>query len=447
MFRINSIKKTIKVSAIILTGIFVVLLGVCIGHIVSVNRFNSQTRQITPESITTEAIVDIHPRGQATDPWMKENTGLGYKLNAKIYELVLTNNSLSLMSDWSLRINIHEECFLNNGWCGKFEVHQFGENGEEKQQTVDLRDYNVNDLEIDYTLGGQDLLIPLKSGDYVIYHPDDSGVSGEVPLKSTGDFSGMAVCGFIFYSRSGNVDFMDYVLDYKLYQSYFSGRLGRLFIVMFPLWGIAMLFLGMVFMLSVRYEERFLAQERLLGDTFKLCGDLADSKDYYSKGHSGRVAKYSRMIAERLGMDKSDCDQVYNAAYLHNIGNSFVPAQILRKGGKLTSEEYEIVKKHTTKGAEIAKELKGIPYIVAAVNCHHERYDGTGYPEGRKEDIPLIARIIAVADAYDAMSNDRPYRQKFIKEQIREEFIKNRGTQFDPKIVGVFLDIMGEREL
>ena len=112
------------------------------------------------------------------------------------------------------------------------------------------------------------------------------------------------------------------------------------------------------------------------------------------------------------------------------------------------TEEYSIVKTHTTKGAELLRDVQHITHAHEAALYHHERYDGTGYPTGKKGDeIPLIARIIAVADAYDAMSIDRPYRKKLSRDQIREEFIKNRGTQFDPLIVGEFLDIMGERNL
>jgi HD-GYP domain-containing protein (c-di-GMP phosphodiesterase class II) len=154
------------------------------------------------------------------------------------------------------------------------------------------------------------------------------------------------------------------------------------------------------------------------------------------------------MIAEKMGMDKSDCDIVYNAAILHNIGNVFVSEHVLRKNGKLTSDEFAEVKQHTTRGAELLKDIKNIPHAQEAAMYHHERYDGEGYPYGKKEnEIPLIARIVAVADAYDAMSNDRPYRMKLANDRIREEFIKNRGTQFDPTIVTAFLDIMGERNL
>ena len=206
--------------------------------------------------------------------------------------------------------------------------------------------------------------------------------------------------------------------------------------------------LATVYFVSIRFEDRIKRQTKLLNEVFGVCCGVADSRDYYSKEHSLRVAEYSRMIAEKMGMDKSDSELVYNAALLHNIGSVFVSEQILKKGGKLTREEYAEVKKHTVRGAELLKDTESIPIAAEAALCHHERYDGSGYPHGKKEDeIPLIARIVAVADAYDAMSNDRPYRKKLMKDQIREELIKNRGTQFDPEIVTVFLDIMGERNL
>ncbi len=448
MDRIKIIKKLVSILTIILLAVLAVLIAVFVGHVVRVNRFNAENRVITPNSTTTEAVVDIHPRGQLTDSWEKRDTaGIGVVLNAKIYELIVTNNSKTLMNDWKLRIDIKEECYLNNGWCGSFEIHQIDEDGTERVQTVDLRNYKQSDLKIEYRIAGQDLLIPLKNGDYIYYIPDSSGVSGEVPLKGNSEFSGSVTCGFIMYSRSGNVDLSNFEFNYTLHKTYFSDE-GIFFVVAFSIWLFAMLIISIIFVISVQYEQRFMVQSRMLDDVFKLCCNLSDSRDYYSKEHSRRVADYSRLIAEKMGMDKSDCDSVFTAALLHNVGNNLISEQILRKMGRLTSEEYAMVKTHTTKGAELLKDIKNIPHAEEAALYHHERYDGTGYPMGKKGDeIPLIARIIAVADAYDAMNNDRPYRKKFMKDQIREEFIKNRGTQFDPLIVGAFLDIMGERDL
>ncbi len=448
MDRINKVKKIIKGITIFLLAVFAILVAFFIVHIIRINSFNEEKKHITPESTTTEAVVDIHPRGQTTDSWEKQDTGMGMVLNAKIYEMIITNNSGTLMENWDIKVNIHEDCYLNNGWCGTFEVHQFNDNGEELVQTIDLRNYKSSELIIRYVIAGQDLLIPLKAGDYFIYHPDRSGVSGEAPIKGTSEFSGDVVCGLILYSRSGAVDLTDYEFTYTLYKSLWSGKSGTFFAISFSLWAFTMIILFVVFIISVRYEEKFLSQSRLLADVFKVCCTLSDSRDFYSGGHSGRVADYSRMIAEKMGMDKSDCDIVYNAALLHNIGNNYISEQILRKNGKLTGEEYSMVKAHTTKGADVLRDIENIPHAREAALYHHERYDGSGYPEGKKEnDIPLIARIVAVADAYDAMNNDRPYRKKLMREQIREEFIKSRGTQFDPMIVSAFLDMLGEKEL
>ncbi len=448
MERINLIKKVLKISVIILGGLVIALLAAFIVHVSRVRAFNETVRSVTGSSTTTEAVVDIYPRGQITDSWEKVNTGMGYSLNAKIYEFTVTNNSGTVMNSWSLTMRPKEDCFINNGWCGTFEIHQFDENGNEKSQDIDLRNFKITDITVDYVLAGQDLLIPLKKGDFVVYHPDGSGVSGEVPIKSGTDFSGMAVCGFILYSKSGMVEMSDYELNYSLNKTLWSGKEGRFYQVAFPLWAMLLLILGIIFFMSVQFEERYFKLTKMIDDAVSISARLSDSKDFYSKQHSERVAKYSRIIAEKLGLDKSDCDKVYYAAIFHNIGNYFVPEQILRKNGKLTRDEYETVKSHTRKGADLIRDIRNIPYAFEAAMYHHERYDGTGYPEGRKgEDIPLIARIIAVADAYDAMNSDRPYRFKLMKEQIREEFIKNRGSQFDPVIVSEFLEIMGELDL
>ena len=448
MNKVDGLKRVIKNLTYAVLGVASLVIVIFIIHWINVGKYNAEWRIVTPDSTATQVMVDIHPRGGVTDSWVKNNSGLGVNLNAKIYEMVITNNAHSYVEDWALRINIADDCYLNNGWCGTFEVHQFGANVEELSQTLDLREFKYSDITIDYRQAGQDLLIPLSSGDYIIYHPDSSVNSGELPIKGTSEFSGSCVCGIIMYSITGNVDFTDYELSYRLHKSVWEGTQGRLFIIAFFCIALSLIILGTIFLVSVRFEEKIANQNKVMTDVFKVCCALADSRDYYSKEHSERVAQYSKMIADKMGMDKGDCDIVYNAALLHNVGNTFVNEQILRKKGKLTREEYAEVKKHTERGAEILKEIANIPLAKEAALYHHERFDGTGYPFGKKEDeIPLIARIIAVADAYDAMSNDRPYRTKLIREQIREEFIKNRGTQFDPAIVAAFLDVMGERNL
>ena len=446
--RTNDQKKIIKILALIILGLTVLFFILFIIHIINVEKYNEEWREITAGASTTQVVVDIHPRGGATDSWIKTDTGLGTNLCGKIYELVVTNNAHTNIDDWNIRFQISEDCYLNNGWCGTFEVHQFDEAGRELVQTIDLRNFSYDALKVNYHHAGQDLLIPLRAGDFIIYHPDTSDVSGEIPIKGNEEMSAMSVIGFIMYSKSGNVELNDYVMSYRLHRSLWDGSSGKFYIFVIFFLALSYIILATVSYVAFRFEDRIKRQNILLKDIFNVCFDLADSRDYFSKEHSERVADYSRMIAEKLGMDKSDCEIVYYAALLHNIGNVFVNEQILRKSGKLTKEEYAEVKKHTVRGAELLKDRNGIPSAAEAALYHHERYDGSGYPHGKKgEEIPLIARIIAVADAYDAMNNDRPYRKKLMHDQIREELIKNRGSQFDPEIVTAFLDIMGERNL
>ncbi|MBO5617261.1 HD-GYP domain-containing protein [Pseudobutyrivibrio sp.] len=435
------VRRIFAILATILVGIFIGF----IFHMIQVNKFNNLDREITADSVTMEVTADIHPRGLITDSWEKNDAFPDKVINAKIYEATITNNSKCVMTDWSLRINIHEDCYVNNAWNGVVEIHQFTD--KERVQTLDLRNYNAEDIILDYYLAGQDLLIPLKNGDYIVYYPDTSSSSSEVPLKSTAEYSGQTNIGIIMYSLSGNVDLSDFTMQYHIHKSYFADLTGKIYLVLLPTWLLIMLVGGLIAWIILGFEGQLIVQRQMLDDTFNLCAVVADAKDYYHREHSKNVAKYSRFIAEHMGMDKSDCDAIYYSALLHNIGNYSVPESILGKATQLTDEEKKIVRMHTVKGAYLLETINSIPHAAEAAMFHHERYDGTGYPVGKKGDeIPLIARIIAVADAYDNMNREKLYRKKFTKSEIIEEFKNNAGTQFDPMIVDVFLSIINEIE-
>ena len=173
-----------------------------------------------------------------------------------------------------------------------------------------------------------------------------------------------------------------------------------------------------------------------------------EAKDEYTRGHSQRVAEYSALIAKELGWKQKDIFHLRNAAHLHDIGNIGIPAAILNKPARLTDEEYAVIKEHTIIGAEILKNITLVKHVVEVARSHHECYDGTGYPDGRKgEEIPIEARIIAVADSYDAMRSRRIYRNMLKPEAIYEQFQKNRGVQFDPEITDTFLRLLDEGRL
>ena len=172
---------------------------------------------------------------------------------------------------------------------------------------------------------------------------------------------------------------------------------------------------------------------------------LGKALDYYSpytRGHSERVASISASIAEALGLPSKEIRKIYWAGILHDVGKIFVPQEIINKPDKLTDEEFELMKQHSVKSYELVKEIKGLEDIAKIVRHHHERWDGKGYPDGLKgEEAPLGARIIAVADAYDAMTSERPYRRALTPQEALEEIVKGSGTQFDPNIVNAFLKV------
>ncbi len=169
-----------------------------------------------------------------------------------------------------------------------------------------------------------------------------------------------------------------------------------------------------------------------------------DLKDRYGEGHSLRVALYSREIARRLGWTVEELENLYNVALLHDIGKIAIEDSILNKMGTLTEQEYESVKRHTKVGADIVKNTTFIPGIKEGISYHHERYDGTGYVGLKGKDIPLIARILAVADAGTAMEEDRPFRRRLSSMELEKELISNKGKQFDPDIVNVAVEMLHE---
>jgi putative two-component system response regulator len=195
-------------------------------------------------------------------------------------------------------------------------------------------------------------------------------------------------------------------------------------------------------------KELMLINERLrqLSDqTIFALSSAIDAKDSYTNGHSRRVAQYSREISRRVGKTHEEQLEIYSVALLHDVGKIAIPESIIIKPGKLTSEEFEIIKSHTTRGYEILKTISVMPSLYIGALWHHERYDGLGYPHGKKGDeIPEIARIICVADCYDAMSSDRSYRKALPQAVVRSEIEKGMGKQFDPRFAKIMLDMIDE---
>ena len=191
-------------------------------------------------------------------------------------------------------------------------------------------------------------------------------------------------------------------------------------------------------------ERQQLAQ-RLFEQTVTALVTAIDAKDEYSHGHSLRVAEYAERIAWMMGKSEEECRKVYYAGLLHDVGKLGISDGIINKKSELTPEEYETVKQHPVLGDQILSSIKDYPYIRIGAHYHHERYDGTGYPDGLKgEEIPEIARIISVADTYDTLSSNRSYRSAIPQQLIREEIVAGAGTQFDPRIAMIMRNMIDQ---
>ena len=185
--------------------------------------------------------------------------------------------------------------------------------------------------------------------------------------------------------------------------------------------------------------------KRIVEQSLRTFAKTIDAKDPYTNGHSTRVAEYSREIARRMGLSEDEQERIYYIALMHDIGKIGIPDHILNKPGALTEEERRIIQTHVTIGGDILKDFTALNEISKGARYHHERYDGEGYCEKIKgEDIPLVARIIGVADTYDAMSSDRCYRKALPEDVILSELNKGIGTQFDPEIVPYMLDMIAD---
>lgn len=179
-------------------------------------------------------------------------------------------------------------------------------------------------------------------------------------------------------------------------------------------------------------------------DTIRALVIAMESKDPYMHGHGDRVAKYAVKIAKKLGLPEEEIKTINFFSILHDIGKIGVPEEILAKPGKLTAREWELIRKHPTIGESIIEPIEFLQPVRTLLRHHHEWYDGRGYPDKLKgENIALAARILSVADAYDAMQSDRPYRKALSKEKALQELQRASGTQFDPEVVKAIVKAVG----
>jgi len=206
-------------------------------------------------------------------------------------------------------------------------------------------------------------------------------------------------------------------------------------------WFFATLIFGPL--LLARYSfSMYMEMKKMYFETIRTLSNALDAKDEYTNGHSHRVAEYSVKIAERLNLSPKEIETVKTAALLHDIGKIGIKDEVLNKPGKLDFKEFYEVQQHPEIGANIIKDVAALQRVSVIVRYHHERFDGNGYPDSiRGEELPIESAIIAVADAYDAMTSDRSYRKAMSHEAAIEIIKSASGSQFHPKVVDVFLEL------
>lgn len=398
--------------------------------------------------------VKIGPRGGDSGAWLKdpildeEGNELHGPSVGIIYEIVIENTSGAVISDWTAEVIMPEFMWVNNAWNGKIEFHQSGENGEENIQLINLREYMSEEILIDYYIDHTGPMIRLEEGDGFIYRP--SKADNEYPLSpksETEEVNSSAIVGFIVYVPNQGLDyapvFDDVVFNYHVSKNAWNDPIFIALVGVDIVWLVLIIGLAMT---HIRVRSLLKQQKRdaqIIEQSIKTFINFVEAKDPNTKGHSERVAKISYALAEEMGYSPRECNNIRCIALMHDCGKIAIPVQILQKPAKLTDEEYEVIKRHTTVGGDMLRDFSSIKDMNLGALYHHERYDGTGYPKGLKgEEIPLIARLICVADSLDAMNSNRCYRPRLTEEVIIAELEKNKGKQFDPEVVDHVLKLI-----
>ncbi|MCR5615442.1 MAG: HD-GYP domain-containing protein [Saccharofermentans sp.] len=443
--------KSRKIITILFAVTLAAIAGVFVASVITTDLYNKKVHQsyvaggelfTTADNPDADLSVRVEPRSNTWpkcidyyDEGLTEENYLAYT-----YDFYIRNNTKDEISDYVFKFTFDREVYLMSAWNGSIEIHQMTDGGEYIATVPDLRDFDKDSYEFDtYTINGESL-IRMKKGDYIIYYPSTSENSMEMPVEP---YDGI-VPGIIMYVPIGqDINTSELEIDYTFHRLLWSEPLFWVSVVGMGIWLIAMLIFCITEAQYKKYKTIHDHDLNMIRESIETFTGFIDAKDPYTNGHSNRVAQYTRLIAEKMGYEGEDLDRVYYIALLHDCGKIGVPDNILGKPGRLTDEEFEIIKSHTTHGSEILSHFKSLTDVDEGARYHHERYDGKGYPEGKKgEEIPLIARMICVADSYDAMNSNRVYRHKLTKEDIINEIEKNKGTQFDPKIADIFLKLI-----
>ena len=445
-----------KKAAWIFAVTFLMVLGVLAAAMLKTNAYNRTrhhaelpgTAVFSERGAQAEGIsVTAAPRGST---WTKVfdlyDEGLTeHNYQAFTYDFTFANKTKDEVSDFVFRLGFRHDAFLSSAWNGALEIHQNTASGEAVAYIPDLRDYDPADYALNYFTVDGETLIAMKDGDYLVYYPSTGMNAMEIPIKANEG----TTPGFIMYVPIGaSIEDSSLALDFTFHRLLTGEPLFWVSLAGLAVWLVAALVFSITTAQIKKYNERHERDNVIINESIETFTGFIDAKDPYTNGHSKRVAVYTRCIADEMGYAGEELDRIYYIALLHDCGKIGVPDSILTKPGRLTDEEFEVIKSHTVRGGEILSHFKSLKNAGEGALYHHERYDGKGYPEGRAgEDIPLIARMICVADSFDAMNTNRVYRNKLSKERIIEEIETNKGRQFDPQIADVFLRLLREDKL
>ena len=320
-------------------------------------------------------------------------------MNLFSYEAILANTTDSDLRDWCIKLKVPAKTSVENTW--------------------DCTSY----IEDNY-----------------LYIKAEKFVNEKINSKSESHF------GFLLISEN-DLTFRSAVITGRLCQRLSSNVLFIGCVLMAVISLIAFLY-GFVIQKIIKTQSLLTKQRQehdnqIIEQTMKTFSNFIDNKDTYTQGHSTRVAAYVREMACRMGLDEQTQLNMYYAGLMHDIGKLTIADEVLNKTSRLSTEEWNLIQQHTTNGAMLLKNFTILPEINDAVLYHHERYDGTGYMNRMSgKNIPLVARMVGIADAYDAMNTNRCYRLKFSEERIISELERCRGKQFDPDIVPYLISMI-----
>lgn len=320
-------------------------------------------------------------------------------MNLFSYEAILANTTDSDLRDWCIKLKVPAKTSVENTW--------------------DCTSY----IEDNY-----------------LYIKAEKFVNEKINSKRESHF------GFLLISEN-DLTFRSAVITGRLCQRLSSNVLFIGCVLMAVISLIAFLY-GFVIQKIIKTQTQLTKQRQehdnqIIEQTMKTFSNFIDNKDTYTQGHSTRVAAYVREIARRMGLDEQTQLNMYYAGLMHDIGKLTIADEVLNKTSRLSTEEWNLIQQHTTNGAMLLKNFTILPEINDAVLYHHERYDGTGYMNRMSgKNIPLVARMVGIADAFDAMNTNRCYRLKFSEERIISELERCRGKQFDPDIVPYLISMI-----